>query len=68
MAKLEANLKIKGEEDMNVNEYLMDEMKRLNRLNDNLEKNINKGIVANNEPDQIVNNIKVMCNIADILF
>lgn len=53
---------------MDIKDYLIDEMKRLNRLNDNLEKTINKGIGVNNEPEQIVNNVNAMCNIAYRLF
>lgn len=53
---------------MNIADYLTDELKRLNRMNDLLEKNINKGIAINNEPEQIVSNIKAMCEIAFIIF
>ena len=53
---------------MNTRDYLIDEMKRLNRMNDNLEKVINKGIGVNNELEQIVNNVKAMCEIANKLF
>lgn len=48
---------------MSINDYLLDEIKRLNRMNDLLEKEINKGNVANNEPEQIVNNVLAMCEI-----
>lgn len=52
---------------MEVRDYLLDEMKRLNRLNDSLEKKINKEQAVNNEPEQIVCNIKAMCEIANII-
>lgn len=53
---------------MNINDYLMDELKRLNRLNDKLEKEINTGNVMDNEPEQIVCNVKAMCEIADTIY
>lgn len=49
---------------MEVRDYLKDELKRLNRMNDKLEKDINTGRAINNEPEQIVNNEKAMCEIA----
>lgn len=52
---------------MSTQEYLKDELKRLNRMNDLLEKQINKGKAFNNEPEQIVCNIKAMCGIAKII-
>ena len=52
---------------MNIKDYLTDEMKRLNRMNDLLEKKINKNDVVNNEPEQIVSNVKAMCEIAKTL-
>ena len=52
---------------MEVRDYLLDEMKRLNRLNDSLEKKFNKEQAVNNEPEQIVCNIKAMCEIANII-
>ncbi len=48
---------------MEIREYLKDELKRLNRMNDLLEKDINTGKL-NVEPEQIVNNVKAMCEIA----
>lgn len=51
---------------MEVRDYLKDELKRLNRMNDLLEKDINTGKL-NVEPEQIVNivnNVKAMCEIA----
>lgn len=51
---------------MNIKDYLKDEMKRLNRLNDNLEKKINQGNAVNNEPEQIICNVNAMCEIAKI--
>lgn len=52
---------------MKIKDYLLDEMKRLNRQNDILEKKINQGQAVNNEPEQIVCNVKAMCDIASIL-
>lgn len=49
---------------MEIRDYLKDEMKRLNRINDLLEKKINQGRVIDNEPEQIVSNVKAMCEIA----
>lgn len=48
---------------MEIREYLKDKLKRLNRMNDLLEKDINTGKL-NVEPEQIVNNVKAMCEIA----
>ncbi|MDO4282380.1 MAG: hypothetical protein Q4D02_01975 [Clostridia bacterium] len=48
-----------------VNMILLDELKRLNRMNDLLEKKINTGKAISNEPEQIVNNVLAMCKIAD---
>lgn len=50
---------------MEVQDYVLDEMKRLNRINDILEKKINQEQINNNEPEQIVNNVKAMCEIAN---
>lgn len=50
---------------MKINDYLIDELKRFNRMNDLLEKKINQGKAINDEPGQIVCNVKAMCNIAD---
>lgn len=52
---------------MNTVEYLKDELKRLNRMNDLLEKEINKGAVINKEHEQIVDNVLAMCEIANSL-
>ncbi len=49
---------------MDINDYLKDELKRLNRMNDVLEKKINKDGILSNEPEQIVCNVKAMCEIA----
>ena len=49
---------------MNINDYLKDELKRLNRMNDLLEKKINQGQAINDEPEQIVFNVLAMCEIA----
>ena len=46
---------------MSVTDYLKDELKRLNRMNDLLEKKINQNQAVNNEPEQVVNNVKAMC-------
>ena len=40
---------------MDIKDYLKDEMKRLNRINDLLEKKINQKEIPNGEPEQIVN-------------
>jgi len=53
---------------MEIKDYLLDEMKRLNRQNDILEKKINQGMDYNNEPEQIVCNVKAMCDIAEIIY
>ena len=52
---------------MNIEYYLKDELKRLNRMNDLLEKEINQGRLINNEPEQIVCNVKAMCEIANTI-
>lgn len=51
---------------MEIRDYLKDELKRLNRMNDKLEKEINTGKL-NVEPEQIVSNVKAMCEIANSL-
>lgn len=53
---------------MKVKDYLKDELKRLNRMNDLLEKKINQGNMISNEPEQIVCNSKAMCEIASIIY
>lgn len=50
---------------MDIKDYLLNEMKRLNRLNDRLEKTIKQGNAIKNEPEQIVCNVKAMCKIAN---
>ena len=50
---------------MEVKDYLKDELKRLNRMNDLLEKKINQGQAIGNEPEQIINNVYAMCRIAE---
>ena len=52
---------------MSINDYLRDEMKRLNRINDLLEKKLNTDDTISNEPEQIVNNVKAMCEIANAI-
>lgn len=52
---------------MEVRDYLKDELKRLNRMNDLLEKKINQDLAISNEPEQIVNNVKAMCEIASAI-
>lgn len=49
---------------MEIREYLKDELKRLNRMNDLLEKDINIGKL-NVEPERIISNVKAMCEIAN---
>lgn len=50
--------------EMEIREYLKDELKRLNRMNDLLEKDINIGKL-NVEPERIISNVKAMCEIAN---
>ena len=52
---------------MSITDYLKDELKRLNRMNDLLEKKINQNQAVNNEPEQVVNNVKAMCEIARVI-
>lgn len=52
---------------MRLEDCLEDEAKRLNRMNDLLEKKINQGQAITNEPEQIIRNIKAMCNIAEYI-
>ena len=52
---------------MKVEDYLKDELKRLNRMNDLLEKKINQGQAISNEPEQIVNNVNAMCQIVNAI-
>ena len=52
---------------MEIREYLLDEMKRLNRRNDMLEKNINKTEFANLEIEEAIQkNTLAMCEIAKV--
>ena len=53
---------------MEARDYLKDELKRLNRMNDILEKSINQGQAMKDEPEQIVNNVNAMCQIAKVLY
>lgn len=50
---------------MDIQDYLKDEIKRLNRRNDILEKRINQEEENNSEPEQIVKNVTAMCEIAN---
>ena len=52
---------------MEIKDYLKDEMKRLNRMNDLLEKKINLKELMINEPERIVSNVKAMCEIANTI-
>ncbi len=52
---------------MEIADYMKDELKRLNRMNDLLEKKINQGNINSNEPEQIVNNASAMCEIANVI-
>ena len=52
---------------MKIEDYLKDELKRLNRMNDLLEKKINQGQAISNEPEQVVNNVNAMCQIANAI-
>jgi len=49
---------------MSITDYLTDELKRLNRMNDLLEKKINQGQAVNNEPEQITKNVLAISHIA----
>lgn len=49
---------------MEIKDYLKDELKRLNRMNDLFEKNIIQRKIYGNEPEQIKNNALAMCEIA----
>lgn len=51
---------------MEIKDYLLDELKRLNRMNDLLEKKMNQGVAVSNEPEQIVKNVLAMCEIAEL--
>lgn len=53
---------------MEIRDYLKDEMKRLNRMNDLLEKKVNQNDAVNNEPEQIVSNVIAMYEIAKIIY
>ena len=53
---------------MEVKDYLKDELKRLNRMNNLLEKQINQGSIKDNEPERIVCNVKAMCEIANTIY
>ncbi len=53
---------------MDIASYLKDELRRLNRINDLLEKQMNKADVITNEPEQIVNNVRAMCEIAKSMY
>ena len=52
---------------MSINDYLKDELKRLNRMNDLLEKKTNQEKELKDEPEQIVNNVLAMCEIAKVI-
>lgn len=52
---------------MEVKDYLLDELKRLNRLNDLLEKNINQEKSVGREQEKIIKNVSAMCEIANTL-
>lgn len=53
---------------MEIKDYLKEEMKRLNRRNDLLEKNLNQSnIVKIDIEEQIKNNVLAMCEITKTL-
>lgn len=52
---------------MELKDYLKDELKRLNRMNDLLEKRINQDDQIGDESEQIVSNVKAMCEIANTI-
>lgn len=53
---------------MKIKDYLIDELKRLNRMNELLEKQINQGSVKDNESERMVSNVKAMCEIANTIY
>lgn len=53
---------------MGIQDYLLDELKRLNRMNDLLEKKINQGTAIDNEPEQLVCNVKTICEIVNTIY
>ncbi len=53
---------------MDIYNYLKDELKRFNRMNDLLEKKINKNEAISNEPEQIICNVIAMCEIATTIY
>lgn len=61
------NVELRKEKKMEIRDCLKDELKRLNRMNELLEKKINQENAINNEPEQIVCNVKAMCEIVGIL-
>lgn len=61
-------IKLGKEKKMEIKDCLKDELKRLNRINDLLEKQINQGSIKDSEPEQIVNNVKAMCEIANTIY
>ena len=57
----------KKKKSMNIRDYLLDEMKRLNRRNDILEKNINKNeFTSLGVEEAIQKNALAMCEIAKV--
>ena len=53
---------------MNFKDYLKDEMKRLNRMNDLLEKEANKSSYVNLAIyEEIQKNTSTMCKIAEVI-
>ncbi len=52
---------------MEVRDYLKDELKRLNRINNLLEEKVKTNTFMNGEPEQIVNNVLAMCKIAEVI-
>lgn len=61
------NCKDRKEKKMKIQDYLIEELKRLNRQNDLLEKQINQGKAAKNEFELIIKNTLAMCEIAKAL-
>lgn len=53
---------------MEIQDYLKDEMKRLNRMNELLEKKINQSnTTIFGIEEQIIKNTSTMCKIAEVL-
>lgn len=52
---------------MKIEDYLKDELERLSNINDVLYEKINNEQSIYNEPEQIIDNVKAMCEIANTI-